>query len=85
MDFKFSKDVVDANITFTLFVKHGKEYLQYVRQAMEYCTVITIIQKQYLIQMIIAGLRHDSNLAFSCPLRKVNFYKYFFQFMFIIF
>lgn len=74
MDFRLLEDVADAHIVFTLFIKHGKEYIKYVNQAMEYCTVIKTIQKQYLLQMIIAGLRRNSNLAFSCPLRKVTIY-----------
>lgn len=46
----------------------------YVHQALEYCTVIKTVQNQYLVQMIIAGLRRNSNLAFSCPLQKVICY-----------
>lgn len=85
VDFKLFEDVADANVSFTLFIKHGKEYVQYFHQTIEYCTVITTIQKQYLFQMVIAGLRHSSNLAFSCPLRKVICYHYFVQFICIKF
>lgn len=72
MDFKLSEDIPDANILFTLFIKHGKEYIKYVNQAMEYCVLTKNVEKQYLVQMIISGLRRNSNLAFSCPLRKVK-------------
>lgn len=74
VDFRFFEDIADAHIVFTLFIKHGKEYTKYVNQALEYCTVIKTVQNQYLVQMIIAGLRRNSNLAFSCPLQKVICY-----------